>query len=376
MDRKHHHQLVESSEEQNPVFLLDALYCSEEHLVDEQVSPVDYFPEEELVEDSFNSNVSSFNPIKAPILVEQDLFWDNEELISLLSKESEQNELQKPLQISPSLAGARREAVDWMLRVASHYSFSALTAVLAADYFDRFLSSLQLQVEKPWMTQLAAVACISLAAKVEETQVPLLLDFQVEDSKYVFEARTIKRMEILVLSTLQWKMNPVTPISFIDYITRRLGLKNHLCWEVLKRCELILLSLISDSRFMSFLPSVVATAIMLHVVNNIEPCLLMEYQNQLLGILGIDKDKVDECSKLISELTSSGGNGSGKQSNKRKFGSVPCSPSGVMDVSFSSDSSNDSWATGSSVSSSPEPLSKKRNSNHNRNADILGFIPR
>ncbi|KAM1507296.1 hypothetical protein PS1_016933 [Malus domestica] len=376
MDRKHHHQAVESSEEQNPVFLLDALYCSEEHLVDEQVSAVDYFPEEELVEDSFYSNVSSFKPVKAPIFVEQDLFWDNEELISLLSKESEQNELQKPLKISPSLAGARREAVDWMLRVTSHYSFSALTAVLAADYFDRFLSSLQLQVEKPWMTQLAAVACISLAAKVEETQVPLLQDFQVEDSKYVFEDRTIKRMEILVLSTLQWKMNPVTPISFIDYITRRLGLKNHLCWEFLKRCELILLNLISDSRFMSFLPSVVATATMLHVVNNIEPCLLIEYQTQLLGILGINKDKVDDCCKLISELTSSGGKGNGKQSNKRKFGSVPSSPNGVMDVSFSSDSSNDSWAVGSSVSSSPEPLSKKRKLNQNPNADILSIIPR
>ena len=282
MDRKHH-QAVELSEEQNPVFLLDALYCSEEHLVDEQVSTVDYFPEEELVEDSFYSNVSSFKPIKAPIFVEQDLFWDNEELISLLSKESEQDELQKPLQISPSLAGARREVVDWMLRVTSHYTFSALTAVLAADYFDRFLSSLQLQVEKPWMTQLAAVACISLAAKVEETQVPLLQDFQVcclvqcvwflvlcvwllkyfgfffvffkvEDSKYVFEARTIKRMEILVLSTLQWKMNPVTPISFIDYITRRLGLKNHLCREFLKRCELILLNLISGIQTLFFCP--------------------------------------------------------------------------------------------------------------------------
>ncbi|KAJ6340551.1 hypothetical protein OIU77_008337 [Salix suchowensis] len=33
--------------------------------------------------------------------------------------------------------------------------------------------------EKPWMTQLAAVSCLSLAAKVEETQVPLPLDFRV-----------------------------------------------------------------------------------------------------------------------------------------------------------------------------------------------------
>ena len=32
-----------------------------------------------------------------------------------------------------------------------------------------------------------------------------------------------------------------------------------------------------------------ATATMLHVVDSVEPNLRVEYQNQLLGILGIDK---------------------------------------------------------------------------------------
>ena len=63
----------------------------------------------------------------------------------------------------------------------------------------------------------------------------------------MFEAKTIQRMENLVLSTLQWRMNPVTPVSFLDYITRRLGLKNYLCWELLRRCEIIVLSIISGN---------------------------------------------------------------------------------------------------------------------------------
>ncbi|KAK7847166.1 cyclin-D3-1 [Quercus suber] len=346
----HQQQQYEESNaqiEENPTLLLDALYCSEEHWEEEEL---------EEVEDNYHCN--SYNkPNPFPVLLEQDLYWDDEELISLFSKEK-QNEVFESLNTDPYLAGARIEAVDWILRVIEHYSFSALTAVLAVNYFDRFLLGFQFQQGKPWMTQLAAVACLSLAAKVEETQVPLLLDLQVDFSRYVFEAKTIKRMEILVLSTLQWKMNPVTPLSFLDYITRRLGLKNHLCWEFLRRCESILLCLLSDSRFMSYLPSVVATATMLHVVNTVEPCLIVQYQNQLLGILGIDKqDKVDECCKLIFELAS---RGSGNPSNKRKFGSLPSSPKGVMDVSFSSDSSNDSWAVAaSSVSSSPEPLAKK-----------------
>jgi len=67
----------------------------------------------------------------------------------------------------------------------------------------------------------------------------------VEESIYVFEAKTIQRMEILVLSTLGWKMNPVTPLSFLDYMTRRLGLKDYLCREFLRRCEAIILSVIA-----------------------------------------------------------------------------------------------------------------------------------
>ncbi|KAK4381394.1 Cyclin-D3-3 [Sesamum angolense] len=313
-----------SHHQHNPQFFFDALYCEEEH-------------------------------------------WErgnHEELSSLLNKEQE-NELYDGLQESPSLAMARSEAVEWMLKVTGHYSFSALTAVLAVNYLDRFLHSFQSHREKPWMTQLAAVACLSLAAKVEETQVPLLLDLQVEESKYVFESKTLQRMEILILSTLQWRMNPVTPLSFLDYIARRLGLKSHLCREFLRRCECLLLSLVSDYRFMSYLPSALATATMLYVVSSLEPCIGVQYQDELVGILGINKDKVEDCCRLIQEVATSVDFHS---SNKRKMGSVavPGSPKGVMDVCFSSDSSSsdDSWAVSSSVassvSSSPaEPLSKK-----------------
>ncbi|XP_028087599.1 uncharacterized protein LOC114288303 [Camellia sinensis] len=58
----------------------------------------------------------------------------------------------------------------------------------------------------------------------------------VEESKFVFEAKIIQRMELLVLSTLQWKMNPVTPLSFVDHIVRRFGFETDLHLEFLWRC--------------------------------------------------------------------------------------------------------------------------------------------
>jgi cyclin D3 len=278
---------------QSPALALDGLYCEEDGFgedyscsLDDETSQV----YEQIVKKE--QNLSS-------VLLEQDLFWEDNELLSLISKEKETHVVFDSVgSRDGSLMVVRREAVEWFLRVKAHYGFSALTGVLAVNYFDRFISSSRFRRDKPWMGQLAAVACLSLAAKVEETQVPLLLDlqvcakfaiwvfvkmsslcllnqlsifnfvfsrvinygvlcfslfFQVEDAKYVFEAKTIKRMELWVLSTLHWRMNPVTSISFFDHIIRRLGLKTHMHWEFLWRCERLLLSVISGKQLKSLL---------------------------------------------------------------------------------------------------------------------------
>lgn len=162
----------------NPVSNLDPLYCEEEH-----------WEEEEKEESPYNSIC-----YKEPslLLSQQDPFQEDDDLLCLFSKEEQDphpNLLSSLLQTDPFLSSARRESIDWMLKVHSHYAFTALTAVLSVNYLDRFLSSVHFQRDKPWMAQLTAIACLSLAAKVEETQVPVLLDLQVsqkKSEKYMF----------------------------------------------------------------------------------------------------------------------------------------------------------------------------------------------
>lgn len=77
---------------------------------------------------------------------------------------------------------------------------------------------------------------------------------------------------------------------------------------------------------------------------------MVEYNDLFL------QDTVDECYKLILELP---GSNAQNQSHKRKHSSIPGSPNGVMDVSFSSDTSNDSWAVTSLVSALPDPRFKR-----------------
>ncbi|KAG6527049.1 hypothetical protein ZIOFF_009137 [Zingiber officinale] len=134
------------------------------------------------------------------------------------------------------LQSARTVAVEWVARAARRHGFSAVTALLAVNYLDRcFLPCnargelLRLQDDKPWMGRLAAVACLSLATKVEETRVPLSVDLQMpetpEDGGFVFEPKTVRRMELLVLFALRWRMNPATPLSFLHHFFPRLHSK-------------------------------------------------------------------------------------------------------------------------------------------------------
>ncbi|KAL8116243.1 hypothetical protein AgCh_022664 [Apium graveolens] len=346
-------------------FLIESLFCDEE-------VEVESFLEQEVSDKDYNFDVNSRNKT-SPCLVlsKNDLFWEDEELDSLFCKEKQAHFSflcnGESLGSSSLNVVDRGNAVDWMLKAKAHYEFSALTVVLAINYFDRFVSSVKFQEDEPWMVQLSAVTCLTLAAKVEETQVPLLLDIQVGDSEYVFEAKTVQNMELLVMSTLQWKMSPVTPLSFLDHITRRLGLKSDLHWDFFEKSETLLLSLVADWRFTSYLPSVLATATMLHVMNQVEPTNSIEYQNQLLAILRTTKEEIKECWELLGNISNSCSI-NGNNSHKRKYEEekeenfeMPGSLSGVTDAYFSTANSADNDVSSAwSVSSSPESVVKNR----------------
>ncbi|KAL0007212.1 hypothetical protein SO802_008714 [Lithocarpus litseifolius] len=104
-------------------------------------------------EEGSDENVKkhSFFPL---VLLENDLVWEDDELVSLKSKEGGTHVCLSSLISDGSLMVARKEALDWILRVKAHYWFCALTAILAVNYFDRFASSLMFKREKPWMAHI------------------------------------------------------------------------------------------------------------------------------------------------------------------------------------------------------------------------------
>lgn len=255
-------------------------------------------------------------------------------------------------------AVSRRRAVSWLLKMSELFKFSAYTASLSVNYFDRFLSLHQLPSGKAWTLQLLSVACLSLAAKMEEIEVPLLLDLQV-DADLVFEPRTIQRMELLVLSTLGWRMSLVTPISYLSYFLGRLDLDMSIKRVLISRMnELILLSTL-ETRFLRFLPSSIAAATTLCAFQETFPLQFTERRGYLLRTLPHPSQvELMDCYALMMELFST----EPCLVSKEAENSVPQSPIAVLDASFSSNSMSNGTPNCHSCPpiSSPSPPKKRR----------------
>lgn len=78
----------------------------------------------------------------------------------------------------------------------------------------------EFQKGKSWIVRLLSTACLSLAAKMEELSAPMLSEYQSEDCG--FDSNTIQRMELLILSTLEWRMSSVTPFAYLGHFRSKL----------------------------------------------------------------------------------------------------------------------------------------------------------
>ncbi|KAL0664667.1 hypothetical protein Bca4012_101505 [Brassica carinata] len=195
-------------------------------------------------------------------------------------------------------ASAREESVQ------AYYSFQPLTAYLAVNYMDRFLYARRLQETSGWPMQLLAVACLSLAAKMEEVVVPSLFDFQVEGVKYIFEAKTIQRMELLVLDVLDWRLRSVTPFSFLSFFAYKIDPLGTSLGFFRSHATEIILSNIKEASFLEYRPSSIAAAAILCVANEL-PSLSSAanlHDSPETWCNGLSKEKIVRCYKLMKAM--------------------------------------------------------------------------
>ncbi|KAB2055736.1 hypothetical protein ES319_A11G057400v1 [Gossypium barbadense] len=230
---------------------------------------------------------------------------------------------------------ARREAIEWIWKASAYFNFGPVSLCLSINYLDRFLSMYDLPRGKTWTVQLLAVACLSIAAKMEETKVPSSVNLQVGEPKFVFEAKTIQRMELLVLSTLKWRMQVLTPCSFIDYFLNKLRNDHQYPLSTsITRSLQIILNTTRGINLLEFRPSEIAAAVAISVSGQMQRCAI---DKAISSFIFVQKERVLKCVEVMKDLTFINGSAATTSATS----SVPQSPIGVLDgaacLSYKSD---------------------------------------
>ncbi|KAL7596134.1 cyclin-D5-3 [Lactuca sativa] len=223
---------------------------------------------------------------------------DEEYLRILLDRERDRNHIRSP--VDDWIKVARSEAIQWIINTRAFFRLRFHTAYLSVIYIDRFLSKGLITSDKNWAIRLLSVACLSLAAKMTELKAPALSDFPADE--YNFESNTIHRMELLVSTTLDWRMHSITPFNFIScFIPCFCNESSNR--EFVSLTTQILLATTKDINFVGYRSSTIAMAATLMVIdqNLTKESLEMKLKSTWLNRF-LDHGDVYNCYCLILEL--------------------------------------------------------------------------
>ncbi|XP_024541903.1 cyclin-D2-1 [Selaginella moellendorffii] len=238
--------------------------------------------------------------------IDMDRHGEEQALRNLASREvahSPGPQYRSSLESQPLVSAARSNAVDWMIKVRGVYGFSPATVALSVSYLDRYLAKeLRHKVWKAWMIELLSIACLSLAAKMEETFVPLLQDLQIEGLEHLFESVTIQRMEVSVMKLLEWRLNSITAFSFVGGLLRSIELQQHLKLLAWNRINELLLGTLAEIVFLDFSASVVAVAATVCALQETVPLQAQALKQLLLGMLLVEEASFDKCCGVVEDV--------------------------------------------------------------------------
>ncbi|KAG5233474.1 cyclin-D6 [Salix suchowensis] len=196
----------------------------------------------------------------------------------------------------------RREAVSSVLRVSCNFDPSCpiLLLITLIDPSECFINVQPSQQPKPWLFRLLAVACVSLAAKMKEAEF-CISDIQ-GDGGFVFDAKTIQKMEVLILGALNWRMRSVTPFSFISFFISLFKPEDPPLKQALKaRASEIIFKAQNDINLLEFKPSLIAASALLYASQELFPMQLLCFRKAISNCSYVNKENLLQCYDAMQE---------------------------------------------------------------------------
>ncbi|XP_015070446.1 putative cyclin-D6-1 [Solanum pennellii] len=253
------------------------------------------------------------------------------------------------------LINIREATISKILQISQPFD-SHFLSYLAINYLDRFLSFHSLSDAKPWILNLIAVSCVSLAFKMKKTEYSVT-DIQ-QDAGTIFDIETIKRMELLILGSLKWRMRSITAFAFINFFVSLFKFKDLPFQQPLKaRAIEIIFTSQNEIKILQFKPSIISASALLCASHELFPLQFSCYKTAIINCSYVHKDDLLSCYNVTQEIT------------KKEYESIleivssTSTPVNVLDVQMSWSSDNEPIEEDSSVnaiSSRQDNLTKRR----------------
>ncbi|KAK9123925.1 hypothetical protein Sjap_013527 [Stephania japonica] len=234
----------------------------------------------------------------------------NTQLLDCLEREATympEREYVEGLRNSPQLVHARSRAINYFIKCRSRLNFVAETVFYAVNYFDRFVSKKGSEVVSTVaLVELLSIACFSLAAKFNEISGPQLQDFQMaggHDMENTFQSGEIRRVELRVLETLQWRLRCTTAYSYLEVLSTLLNMNSlrlQLQIALIARMSELILPTLYDPKFVEFKPCVVAASALRCGLEEVLPSKSNFYLSTLINLIN-HKEEIENCYKVMEE---------------------------------------------------------------------------
>ncbi|XP_057462359.1 putative cyclin-D6-1 isoform X1 [Actinidia eriantha] len=196
----------------------------------------------------------------------------------------------------------RREAISLIFKAQFYCNFDSIIPCLAISYVDRFISMQEIWNEgSSWITRLLAISCLSLAAKMKNTGLSIS-DLQ-RDEGFVCDSKSIRRMELLILTTLNWKMRSITPFSFFYFFISLFDLEDPPLIQGLRdRASEILFRSHYEIKILEYKPSIIAASALLCASQELFPLQFPCFRAAIASCEYVNKEKLLNCSILMEEM--------------------------------------------------------------------------
>lgn len=141
--------------------------------------------------------------------------YDLDFINNLLSRDSHYKAKANYINNHPKLKwNYRSTLIDWLMEISEEFAFKRDTFHYAINYIDRYLSK-ESNCEKKFL-QLLGITSLGIAAKIEEVQIPKLIEYAKATDESYTDVEIIET-EKKILKTLQWEIIPITLNTWMNW---------------------------------------------------------------------------------------------------------------------------------------------------------------